>query len=85
MANGGCAGEEEIPEIGVELYLLDKLKARVQLARQIDTAQHKLQKTNHDRKWMRDAAEAMDLELGSDFDELSAPNQFNEAYETVLM
>ena len=74
MVDGGYAGEEEIPEIGVELYLLDKLKARVQLARQIDTAQHKLQKTNHDRKWMRDAAEAMDLELGSDFDELSAPS-----------
>ncbi|EGO03781.1 hypothetical protein SERLA73DRAFT_46424 [Serpula lacrymans var. lacrymans S7.3] len=59
--------DADIPEISVELNLLDKLKARVQLARQIDTAQHKIKKANHERTWMKEAAEAMEIELDSDF------------------
>lgn len=58
--------EYDIPEITVELYMLDKLKARVQLARQIDSARHKVQKENHERKWLRQAADAMEIELDSD-------------------
>ncbi|KAI0942156.1 hypothetical protein AcW1_009535 [Taiwanofungus camphoratus] len=58
--------EEEIPEMPVELYLLDKLKARVQLARQIDITQHKVKKEKHERNWLKEAAEAMELELDSD-------------------
>lgn len=50
----------------VELYLLDKLKARIQLARQVDLAQHKLKKENHEKKWLREAAEAMEIEIDSD-------------------
>lgn len=52
--------------MSIELNLLDKLKARVQLARKIDSAQHKIKKANHDRNWMKEAAEAMELELDSD-------------------
>ena len=52
--------------MAVELYLLDKLKARIQLARQIDSAQHKVKKENHEKKWLREAAEAMEIELDSD-------------------
>ncbi|TFL01653.1 P-loop containing nucleoside triphosphate hydrolase protein [Pterulicium gracile] len=59
--------DNEIPEIDVEHNLIDKLKTRVQLARKIDQSQHKVRKANHERKWMREAAEAMELELGSDF------------------
>jgi len=59
--------DSEIPEIGTELSLIDKLKARVQLARQIDTAQHKVKKENHDRNWMKETAEALEVELDSDF------------------
>ena len=51
----------------IELDLLDKLKARVQLARKIDTAQHRLKKDNHEKNWMRETAEAMEIELDSDF------------------
>lgn len=46
--------------------MLDKLKARVQLARQIDTAQHKAKKEKHERNWLKEAAEAMEIELDSD-------------------
>lgn len=58
--------EEDIPEIQIELYLLDKLKARIQLARQIDNAQHKIKKANHEKNWLKEAAEAMEIEVDSD-------------------
>ncbi|KAJ7359421.1 ATP-dependent RNA helicase [Mycena albidolilacea] len=75
--------ESEIPEMGIELSMLDKLKERVQLARQIENAHHKIKKTNHDRKWMRETAEAMEVELDSDFmsdsDEEKPANQKRKA------
>ena len=46
--------------------MLDKMKARIQLARQIDAAQHKAKKENHERNWLKEAAEAMEIELDSD-------------------
>jgi ATP-dependent RNA helicase DDX24/MAK5 len=62
-----CSEENEIQEIDVELSMLDKLKARVQLARQIETAQHKVKKNNHDRHWMKETAEALGVDLDSDY------------------
>jgi hypothetical protein len=53
--------------MSIELNLLDKLKYRVQLARKIETTQHKIKKANHDRNWMKETAKAMELELDSDF------------------
>lgn len=53
--------------MSIELNLLDKLKARVQLARKIDSAQHKIKKNNYERNWMKETAEAMEIELDSDF------------------
>lgn len=50
----------------IELSLLDKLKARIQLARQIDTAQHKVRKVKHDRRWLKETADALGIELDSD-------------------
>ena len=47
--------------------MLDKLKTRVQLARKIENAQHKIKKTNHDRKWMKETAETLGVDLDSDF------------------
>jgi ATP-dependent RNA helicase DDX24/MAK5 len=58
---------DKIPEISIELGILDKIKARVGLARRIDNAQHKAKKTNHDRKWMKETAEVLGVELDSDF------------------
>jgi ATP-dependent RNA helicase DDX24/MAK5 len=59
--------ESEVSEMPIDLDILDKLKARVQLARKIDSAQHKVKKENHDRNWMRKTAEAMEILLDSDF------------------
>ncbi|GLB42109.1 putative major facilitator superfamily protein [Lyophyllum shimeji] len=59
--------EDEIPEISIELNILDKLKYRVQLARKIETAHHKVKKANHDRNWMKETAAAMEIELDSDY------------------
>ena len=42
-----CAEEEELAEMPVELYMLDKLKARIQLAREIDGLQHKVKREKH--------------------------------------
>lgn len=53
--------------MSIDLYMLDKLKARVTLARQIDNAQHKIKKANYDRNWLKETAEAMEIELDSDF------------------
>ncbi|KAJ6627886.1 P-loop containing nucleoside triphosphate hydrolase protein [Mycena sp. CBHHK59/15] len=75
--------ETEIAEMNIELNLLDKLKERVQLARQIETTHHKIKKVNHDRKWMKETAEALEVELDSDFvsdsDEDKPSNQKRKA------
>ncbi|KZT25757.1 DEAD-domain-containing protein [Neolentinus lepideus HHB14362 ss-1] len=59
--------ESEIPDMTIDLHMLDKLKARVQLAKQIDKAQHKVKKENYEKNWIKEAAEAMEIELDSDF------------------
>lgn len=59
----------DIPDMPIELDLLDKLKARVQLAKKIDSAQHKVKKEKHEKNWLREAAEAMEIELDSDLDD----------------
>ncbi|KAJ6588976.1 P-loop containing nucleoside triphosphate hydrolase protein [Mycena capillaripes] len=75
--------ESEIAEMSIELNMLDKLKERVQLARQIETTHHKIKKANHDRKWMKETAEALEVELDSDFvsdsDEDKPSNQKRKA------
>ncbi|PCH35250.1 DEAD-domain-containing protein [Wolfiporia cocos MD-104 SS10] len=71
---GSLGRQDEIPDMPVELYLLDKLKARVQLARQIDAAQHKVQKGKHEKNWLKEAAEAMEIELGES-EQGSAPTK----------
>jgi len=59
-------GEDEIPEMPVERDLIDRLKARVELARQVDRMQHGVAKEKHDKKWLKDTAEAMEIELDDD-------------------
>ncbi len=61
-----AGGEKEIQQMPIELDLLDKLKGRVQLAKKIDVAQHKVKKQKHEENWLREAAEAMEIELDSD-------------------
>ncbi|KAH0835852.1 ATP-dependent RNA helicase [Lanmaoa asiatica] len=58
--------DTDIPDITIKLTLLDHLKERIRLARQIDAQQHRVKKQNHERNWLKEAAEAMELELDSD-------------------
>ncbi|KAJ7240814.1 P-loop containing nucleoside triphosphate hydrolase protein [Mycena haematopus] len=80
---GSLGRQSEIAEMSIELNMMDKLKERVQLARQIESAHHKVKKANHDRKWMKETAEAMEIELDSDFmtdsDEEKPANQKRKA------
>jgi hypothetical protein len=59
--------------MSVELGILDEIKTRVRLARKIDTVQHKAKKTNHDRKWMRETAEVLGVDLDSDMARCACP------------
>jgi ATP-dependent RNA helicase DDX24/MAK5 len=59
--------ESDIPELSVELNLLDKLKERVQLARQIEQRQHRVQKNNYEKNWVKETAEALGVDLDSDY------------------
>jgi ATP-dependent RNA helicase DDX24/MAK5 len=54
--------------MNIELYMLDKLKTRVQAARQIDVTQHKANKEKYEKNWLKETADAMEVELDSDFD-----------------
>ncbi|KAH8107536.1 DEAD-domain-containing protein [Phellopilus nigrolimitatus] len=62
-------GENEIPDMPIGLDLLDKLKIRVQVAKKIDIAQHRVKKENHEKNWLKEAAEAMEIELDSDLED----------------
>ncbi|KAL9710285.1 ATP-dependent RNA helicase [Leucoagaricus gongylophorus] len=70
--------ENEIAELSVELSVLDQLKARVQLARQIEQSQHKMKKANFEKNWMKETAETLGVDLDSDYMSDSDPeNQTN--------
>lgn len=58
--------DDEVMDLPVERDLLDKLKNRVEVARKIDKIQHGATKENHDKKWLRDAAEALEIELSDE-------------------
>lgn len=55
-----------MPELPVEHSVLAQLKERITVAVKIEKAMHIVKKKNHEKNWMREAAEAMDLELDSD-------------------
>jgi ATP-dependent RNA helicase DDX24/MAK5 len=57
----------DIPEMDVEHHFLDKLQGRIRIAKEIDTLQHRENKIRHEKKWMRATAEAMDIDLDSDY------------------
>ena len=65
--------------------MLDKLKTRVQLARKIENAQHKIKKTNHDRKWMKETAETLGVDLDSDFIRYISKVYFLSLFNLVIV
>lgn len=50
-------------DLEIEGGFLPKLKERIALARQIEKTQHEVKKESHDRSWLEEAAEAMDLDI----------------------
>lgn len=48
------------------MSLLNKLKERVDLAKQLEIAQHRASKAAHEEKWLAKAAEDMEIDLGGD-------------------
>jgi ATP-dependent RNA helicase DDX24/MAK5 len=45
---------------------MPKLKERIRLAKAIEKAQHEVKKENHEKNWLKETAEAMDLDLDPD-------------------
>ncbi|GAA6009113.1 hypothetical protein JCM10207_004098, partial [Rhodosporidiobolus poonsookiae] len=63
-----------LPSLPSESSILDQLKQRVELAKRIDTAQHRAAKQAHDDKWLREAAEAMEIDLDDEDSDPDAPS-----------
>lgn len=57
----------DIPDMDVEHHFLDKLQGRIRIAKEIDALQHRENKAKHEKKWMRATAEALDIDLDSDY------------------
>lgn len=64
-----CRTAIDLPTLPTDFSILDQLKQRIELAKQVDQAHHKLQKQAHDDKWLREAAEAMEVDLDDDDNE----------------
>ncbi|CAG8461493.1 4303_t:CDS:10 [Diversispora eburnea] len=65
--------EKRIPDFPIEAGIINAMKQRTNLAKQIDQEQHKLQKNIHDDSWMKKAAEEFGIELDEDLQLLSQP------------
>jgi ATP-dependent RNA helicase DDX24/MAK5 len=70
--------------MNVEHHFLDKLKGRIRVAKEIDTLQHRANKAKHEKKWMRAAAEALDIDLDSDYESEYVPS-FSSICITLLI
>jgi ATP-dependent RNA helicase DDX24/MAK5 len=57
---------EELPDLPIDAGFMPKLKERIRLAKAIEKAQHEVKKENHDKNWLKETAEAMDLDLDPD-------------------
>lgn len=55
--------DAELPDLPIESGFLPKLRERIALARDIEKAHHTDKKDKHDRNWLKEAAEAMDLDI----------------------
>ncbi|GAA5968135.1 hypothetical protein JCM11641_003744 [Rhodosporidiobolus odoratus] len=56
----------ELPTLPLDFSIMDQLKKRVELAKEIDKAHHRATKQAHEDKWLRQAAEAMEIDLDED-------------------
>ncbi|WVF66002.1 hypothetical protein IAT40_000740 [Kwoniella sp. CBS 6097] len=53
----------ELPDLPIESGFLPALRERIRVARAIEKAEHQVTKSTHDRNWLIEAAEAMDLDI----------------------
>ncbi|KZP15422.1 hypothetical protein FIBSPDRAFT_1048080 [Athelia psychrophila] len=65
-AAGGPVSARETDVLEMSMNMLDKLQAHVALARKTDLVYQKAKKS-HDKNWIKEAVEAMELQLDSDF------------------
>lgn len=55
--------ETELDDLPVDYSILDRLRSRVDLAKEIEGAHHRLTKATSDTKWLQDTAKDMDIVL----------------------
>ncbi|WVR03687.1 hypothetical protein IAU60_000682 [Kwoniella sp. DSM 27419] len=53
----------EVPDLPIESGFMPALRERIRVARAIEKAEHETSKSTHDRNWLMEAAEAMDLDI----------------------
>ncbi|KAL1920285.1 uncharacterized protein VTP21DRAFT_1431 [Calcarisporiella thermophila] len=58
--------ENGYPEFPVDRGILTKMKEHISLARKIDEAEHRMQKTNYEDNWLRKSADEMGIILDDD-------------------
>jgi ATP-dependent RNA helicase DDX24/MAK5 len=56
----------DLPDLSIEPGFLTKLRARIRVAKEIEKAQHMVKKDNHDKNWLKETAEAMDVDIDPD-------------------
>jgi len=65
----------EPPELPIEHVVLKRLKERVELAKKIDGVQHRAKKANHEKNWLQETADALEIELDPYSEEQQALQQ----------
>ncbi|WVW82057.1 hypothetical protein I302_104062 [Kwoniella bestiolae CBS 10118] len=56
----------ELPELPIESGFLPSLRERIRVAREIEKAEHSKSKATHDKNWLLETAELMDLDIDPD-------------------
>ena len=65
-----------LPDFTVDRLMLSEISKRITLARKINDAEHKKQKTKYDKSWMKKTAEEADIYLSDDEeDEVNATEE----------
>lgn len=72
-----CADGNDLPELPSDFSILDSLKERIELAKKIESAMHKATKEAHEDNWVKQAAEAMDIEIDSDMECVPSSPRFS--------
>ncbi|KAG8917946.1 ATP-dependent RNA helicase [Tulasnella sp. 417] len=72
--------DDDIPDLQLDLDIIDRLKHRVSLARRIDAVVHKHTKADHEKNWLKQAAKDLDVEIDPDFVHIDDEDGDERAY-----